>query len=813
MKKILFGIIAILFNLESGYAQYAFNQAGYFISNDSYIAVPNVVTLNPTTAITLEAWVNPGFYGASTMAVIGKRYETSYFLGIQNSGRVVFYPKGGASFRSRVSSVIPVDKWTHIAASYDGANTVIYINGVADTSTTAFSGPIGVNTDSLYIGADRSGSTTLLYFYGKLDNVRIWGTARTAAAIAASRFIPLEVYLPSGSYDNLRASFQFDGDYANFSGSAGILSGYPRGNFQFINYSNKAVNYMDYNNSLVLNGVTDYFTVANNPSAGFNPTTAITLEAWVKRDTTGSQNTAQNIVNKSGGTVRYDYALVLYPSLGRLGFILNSDDYILQSQTVVTTAQWTHLAATYNSVNGKAVIYVNGDSVAGTTFTSRPLINPNNDNFYIGGIGASSYAANKFKGQIDGVKIWSYARTSSQIKENMYKGNESESNLTHFYFDKYTNAIYSGGARIYGSNSFVGSAHISSSKLNIDRETTSPMLYNNTEGFHGTKYTSSYKRFFVPDNNTQGIKDSIYIPTDGSISNLKVYVLMSHAWLSDINISLTSPSGTTLTLFNNRGAGKNDIMTIFSDDAESSISSENEVNGAGVTAPYSPGVKPDQPLSNLNGQIKKGWWKIKFVDRSFGDAGFVHGWGLNIPPSKVINLTAFIQGFYNSSLNKMIKDTVTVLLRNTNAGFTVLDSSIAILDSAGKGTFNFYNMSNPADFFIVIKHRNSIETWSSIPTNFASDVLNYDFSTFAGKAYGFNMTQIDASPVRYGIFNGNTNKDLTVDATDVVNVYNDGNNFSSGYITSDMTGDNITDLTDLVLTHNNAKNFVTVVRP
>ncbi len=812
MKNILFQIIAILFFLESVDAQYAYNQAGSFSSNNSYLAVPNVPTLNPTTAITLEAWVNPGFYGANTMAVIGKRYETSYFLGIQNSGRVVFYPKGGASFRSRVSSVIPTDKWTHIAATYDGTTAVIYINGTADTSTTAFSGPIGVNTDSLYIGADRVGSTTFLYYYGKLDNVRIWGTARTAASIAASRFIPLEVYFPTGSYDNLRASFQFDGDYANFSGTAGIFSGYPRGSFQFINYSNKAVNYMDYNNSLVLNGTTDYFTVTNIASAGFNPTTAITLEAWVKRDTTGAQNLGQNIVNKSGGTVRYDYALVMYAA-GGIGFILNSEDYILQSAPKITTAQWTHVAATYNSVNGRAVIYVNGDSVTGTTFSNRPLINANNDNLYIGGIGASSYTTNKFKGQIDGVKIWSSARTALQIKENMYKGNTGEVGLTHFYFDQYTNAIYSGGARIFTSNFFGGSAHISSSKLNNDRETSSPMLYNAAEGFHGAKYTSSYKRFFVPDNNLQGIKDSIYIPADGNISDLKVYVLMTHTYLSEVNISLTSPSGTSLVLFNNKGAGKNDIMTIFSDDAESFISNDNEVNGAGVTTPYNPGVKPEQPLSNLNGQNKKGWWKIKFTDQGFGDAGYVHGWGLNIPPSKAINLTSFIQGFYNSYLNKMTKDTVNVVLRNTNSPFAVLDSSKAVLDSAGKGNFLFYKMNNPADFFIVVKHRNSIETWSSIPTNFNSDAISYDFSAFAGKAYGFNQIQIDASPVRYGIYNGNPNQDITVDASDIVKVYNDVNSFASGYISTDMTGDNRTDLTDLILTHNNAGNFVSIMRP
>ena len=42
-------------------------------------------------------------------------------------------------------------------------------------------------------------------------------------------------------------------------------------------------------------------------------------------------------------------------------------------------------------------------------------------------------------------------------------------------------------------------------------------------------------------------------------------------------------------------------------------------------------------------------------------------------------------------------------------------------------------------YYLVIKHRNSIETWSSTPVSLLPDVISYDFSTTSSQAYGDNM--------------------------------------------------------------------------
>lgn len=181
--------------------------------------------------------------------------------------------------------------------------------------------------------------------------------------------------------------------------------------------------------------------------------------------------------------------------------------------------------------------------------------------------------------------------------------------------------------------------------------------------------------------------------------------------------------------------------------------------------------------------------------------------------SHILSLTAFIEGFYNSASNSMIMDTMTVYLRNITAPYNKVDSSRAVLNSSGVGSFNFSNPVDGINYFIVIKHRNSIETWSNSGNAFSSGLLNYNFSSAANKAFGNNLQQVDATPVVYAIFSGDVNQDGTVDATDLSFIDNDASNFISGYVKTDLTGDDFVDATDAALADNNAANFVSVARP
>lgn len=180
---------------------------------------------------------------------------------------------------------------------------------------------------------------------------------------------------------------------------------------------------------------------------------------------------------------------------------------------------------------------------------------------------------------------------------------------------------------------------------------------------------------------------------------------------------------------------------------------------------------------------------------------------------KLLYLNAIVEGIYNSTTNKMVKDTARVYLRSSTAPFSLVDSSKCYLDSTGYGVFYFSNAVNSVPYYIVVKHRSSVEVWSSTAKSFNADILSYNFTTGYNMAYGSNSVLIDNSPLKYGFYSGDVNQDGQINLNDVVLIQNDVNLFKSGYLASDLNGNNILELTDVIAASNNAADFVHKISP
>lgn len=178
-------------------------------------------------------------------------------------------------------------------------------------------------------------------------------------------------------------------------------------------------------------------------------------------------------------------------------------------------------------------------------------------------------------------------------------------------------------------------------------------------------------------------------------------------------------------------------------------------------------------------------------------------------PSK-LSLKAYLQGFYNGASNKMVKDTARVFLRYNSPPYAIADSSRAVLDSNGNGLFNFFRVGNQIKYFIAVKHRNSIETWSANPKEFFDNEADYNFTNSASTAFGSNLFQ---KGNKFCIYGGDVNQDGSVDLSDVSLIDNNSYNFAAGYLRTDANGDGITDISDLTIADNNAFNFVSMKRP
>ena len=182
-------------------------------------------------------------------------------------------------------------------------------------------------------------------------------------------------------------------------------------------------------------------------------------------------------------------------------------------------------------------------------------------------------------------------------------------------------------------------------------------------------------------------------------------------------------------------------------------------------------------------------------------------------PDNELNMTMLIQGFYNLSTGRTVRDTVNVYLRNSVSPFSFVDSAKVYIGTSGSASMIFPNAFPDNEYYIQLRHRNSIETWSSNTINFDDPTITYNFSQSQSQAFGDNQILVNPTSGRYAIYNGDENQNGIVDLTDVVNVSNAAVSFTNGYLPSDMNGDDITDLTDIVITSNNASAFVSKIIP
>src|SRR5262249_36196748 len=160
-------------------------QAFSFTANtNSGVLVPSSASLNPTEAITIDAWVNPSSYPNTAPAVVRKDVNqvgtTQYSLNIGDGGTA-----GGVNCNiggtvGATGGSVPLNQWTHVACTYDRQNLRAYVNGTQVASTAATQA-IPVGSQNLGIGQDPG--FTDRNFDGLIDEVEIFNRALSQAEI------------------------------------------------------------------------------------------------------------------------------------------------------------------------------------------------------------------------------------------------------------------------------------------------------------------------------------------------------------------------------------------------------------------------------------------------------------------------------------------------------------------------------------------------------------------------------------------------------------------------------------------------------
>jgi triacylglycerol esterase/lipase EstA (alpha/beta hydrolase family) len=165
-----------------------------------------------------------------------------------------------------------------------------------------------------------------------------------------------------------------------------------------------------------------------------------------------------------------------------------------------------------------------------------------------------------------------------------------------------------------------------------------------------------------------------------------------------------------------------------------------------------------------------------------------------------LNIKVYLEGFWNGSTQ--VSDSARIYLANSTTPYAFVDSAVALLSTSGTAILSF-TKAGIGNYYIVVRHRNHIETWSAAPMTFGSSTLNYDFTTSAAQAYGSNMNLVGSV---WCIISGDVNQDGVVDALDRSACWNDRN--LNGYYVSDLNGDGVVDALDRSIAWNNRNRSV-----
>jgi hypothetical protein len=344
---------------------------------DDHVKISNASSLNPTSAITLEAWVKPASGSFSTVKPIVVKSYTShnppyyqYGLFLYDSGTsklIRFVVATGGSF-SPVDITTPwtYGSWQHIAGTWDGTTARVYLNGNQVGSATR-TGSLPAYASPIDFGCFENLPKSSTYcFRGGIDEVAVYSTALSTTRIAAhyaARGTPPTVPPPSSAYgkavvadspvaywrlgeasgSTLRDQRElYDGSYASPGPQLG-QTGAIRGE------SNSAARFSGQLASIP-------YDAALNP----NPAGGLSVEAWVLFDQLGTDY--QAIVSSrltaggyKGWTLYYNGAANRFEFWHGGG----SDWTLVRGSTPAQTGRWYHLVGTLNG--GQLALYLNGD--------------------------------------------------------------------------------------------------------------------------------------------------------------------------------------------------------------------------------------------------------------------------------------------------------------------------------------------------------------------------------------------------------------------------------------------------------------------
>ncbi len=373
--------------------------AVYFDGDKDYIVFPDSDTLDFQGMMTIEAMVyadgpqgNQTAIAAKGGQVRGEFPSWSFFFTDHGGGPSFCFGEDDGLVKAPFS--LEPYQWHHLAATYDGQKTVLYVNG---EEVDRHEGEVEAeNTDwPMYIGSGFWYDSPTCFFKGAIDEVRLYNDALDSESIAA-RAQSLELWL---RFDENSGKYAAD---ASGNGLPGKLIGDPSWTEGRLNRA------LEFKSS----PVQDYVEVPY--SGNLQCLGQMTVEAHIfLYEQQGDQISAASKGGRVDGEFS-DWNLFAVDHGGGPSFCFGEDHGLVKAPFVLQRGKWHHLAAVCDG--RQTILYVNGNEVDRNVLP----VPPENSTWplYVGCGFWNDGPTGWFNGKIDDFKYYSLALDADNIKKH-----------------------------------------------------------------------------------------------------------------------------------------------------------------------------------------------------------------------------------------------------------------------------------------------------------------------------------------------------------------------------------------------------------
>ena len=414
--------------------------AGYFDGTGDYITAGSNPILG-ASPFTLSAWINTtkvnNYQGA--ISIGASNTANSAYIGTVGAAQTGTSNSIGGGFWSSNygSGITTVNKWVHVALTYNGNVAKIYVDGNEKVSINYAI----ANLTNYNIRLGRIGSSTSYDYNGLIEEAKVFNRALSASEIVAdyNRFLNAKYVdgnivdaIVSSDWNSIKLNQDINynfGKEISFGEKffdvnlVGLWHFNDKNSDDWILNSATGIIDADLNNgahinvsglwdtnSLYLDGVNDHVAMPSASNLYVGAPGKFTVSAWVN-PTSISSTRAIFVYGKSA--VCFNYGMIL--SSGKLALRNSSSDYPIGS-SVVEINKWSHLVVTSNGSTGLG--YINGQYIGTVTYSSSAC----GISQATIGVRATNSISEPFVGKIDEVAIWNRNLSQSEIVDLYRKG-------------------------------------------------------------------------------------------------------------------------------------------------------------------------------------------------------------------------------------------------------------------------------------------------------------------------------------------------------------------------------------------------------